>query len=174
MNSYPLIPIPMFFYTRLNNLWLVPNLIKPITSLSSLLHRWFWELSPFCCRTEPNQLRVSTYWSANDSDLFIFVLLLHFIAPSIFWNYLNCYNQKSCKMPVEVFLFKKKLFSPERESIWCCSFIDRFAKSKRRYIEAHAEYAKEEAIVSMLRTQLASQQSIIDQDSHSLRYVGSL
>ncbi|KAF8732082.1 hypothetical protein HU200_016042 [Digitaria exilis] len=44
-----------------------------------------------------------------------------------------------------------------------------FTKSKRRYIEAHAEYAKEEAIVSMLRTQLASQQSIIDQDSHSLR-----
>nr|XP_034579413.1 AUGMIN subunit 3-like isoform X5 [Setaria viridis] len=44
-----------------------------------------------------------------------------------------------------------------------------FAKSKRRYIEAQVEYAKEEAIVSMLRIQLASQQSYIHQDSHSLR-----
>ncbi|CAN6180774.1 unnamed protein product [Urochloa humidicola] len=44
-----------------------------------------------------------------------------------------------------------------------------FAKSKRRYIEAPVEYAKEEAIVSMLRAQLASQQSYIHQDSHSLR-----
>ncbi|CAN6203225.1 unnamed protein product [Urochloa humidicola] len=42
-----------------------------------------------------------------------------------------------------------------------------FAKSKRRYIEAQVEYAKEEAIVSTLRAQLASQQSY--QDSHSLR-----
>ncbi|RLN35791.1 AUGMIN subunit 3-like isoform X1 [Panicum miliaceum] len=44
-----------------------------------------------------------------------------------------------------------------------------FAKSKMRYIEAQAEYVKEEAIVSTLRTQLASQQSYIHQDSHSLR-----
>ncbi|KAL5657085.1 hypothetical protein ACJX0J_030248, partial [Zea mays] len=44
-----------------------------------------------------------------------------------------------------------------------------FAKSKRQYIEAQVEYAKEEAILSVLRTQLASQQSYIHQDSHSLR-----
>lgn len=44
-----------------------------------------------------------------------------------------------------------------------------FAKSKRQYIEAQVEYAKEEAILSMLRTQLASQQSYIHQDIHSLR-----
>jgi len=39
-----------------------------------------------------------------------------------------------------------------------------------QYIEAQVEYAKEEAIVSTLRTQLASQQSCIHQDSHSLRW----
>ncbi|XP_062189595.1 AUGMIN subunit 3-like isoform X2 [Phragmites australis] len=44
-----------------------------------------------------------------------------------------------------------------------------FAKSKRQYIEAQIEYAKEEAILSKLRTQLASQQPYIHQDSHSLR-----
>jgi len=44
-----------------------------------------------------------------------------------------------------------------------------FAKSKMRYIEAQVEYAKEEAILSTLRTQLASQQSYVRQDSHSLR-----
>ncbi|GJN10059.1 hypothetical protein PR202_ga28118 [Eleusine coracana subsp. coracana] len=44
-----------------------------------------------------------------------------------------------------------------------------FAKSKRQYIEAQVEYAKEDAILSKLRTQLASQQSYIYQDSHSLR-----
>ncbi|CAL5078762.1 unnamed protein product [Urochloa decumbens] len=43
-----------------------------------------------------------------------------------------------------------------------------YAKSKRRYIEAQVEYAKEEAILSMLRAQLASQQSY-HQDIHSLR-----
>ncbi|XP_021307830.1 AUGMIN subunit 3 isoform X2 [Sorghum bicolor] len=43
-----------------------------------------------------------------------------------------------------------------------------FAKSKRQYIEAQVEHAKEEAILSVLRTQLASQQSYIHQDSHSL------
>ncbi|KAL6880671.1 hypothetical protein ACP4OV_012236 [Aristida adscensionis] len=42
-----------------------------------------------------------------------------------------------------------------------------FAKSERRYIEAQAEYAKEEAMLSTLRSQLASQQSYAD--SHSLR-----
>uniref|UniRef100_A0A0D3GN43 HAUS augmin-like complex subunit 3 N-terminal domain-containing protein n=1 Tax=Oryza barthii TaxID=65489 RepID=A0A0D3GN43_9ORYZ len=44
-----------------------------------------------------------------------------------------------------------------------------FARSKRQYIEAQAEYAKEEAILSTLRTQLASQQSLVHQDVHSLR-----
>ncbi|WVZ62185.1 hypothetical protein U9M48_011958 [Paspalum notatum var. saurae] len=44
-----------------------------------------------------------------------------------------------------------------------------FAKSKRRYIEAQVEYAKEEAILSTLRTQLASQHPYTHQDSHSLR-----
>ncbi|CAD6226471.1 unnamed protein product [Miscanthus lutarioriparius] len=44
-----------------------------------------------------------------------------------------------------------------------------FAKSKRQYIEAQVEHAKEEAILSVLRTQLASQQSYIHLDSHSLR-----
>ncbi|KAJ1288045.1 hypothetical protein BS78_02G058500 [Paspalum vaginatum] len=48
-----------------------------------------------------------------------------------------------------------------------------FAKSKRRYIEAQVEYAKEEAILSMLRTQLASQHSYTHQDSHSLRMKNS-
>ncbi|CAL5066739.1 unnamed protein product [Urochloa decumbens] len=43
-----------------------------------------------------------------------------------------------------------------------------YAKSKRRYIEAQVEYAKEEAILSMLRAQLASQPSY-HQDIHSLR-----
>ncbi|KAF0908916.1 hypothetical protein E2562_030213 [Oryza meyeriana var. granulata] len=44
-----------------------------------------------------------------------------------------------------------------------------FARSKRQYIEAQAEYAKEEAILSTLRTQLAPQQSYVHQDVHSLR-----
>ncbi|XP_024317112.1 AUGMIN subunit 3 isoform X1 [Brachypodium distachyon] len=44
-----------------------------------------------------------------------------------------------------------------------------FAKSKRQYIEAQVEYAKEEAILSELRAQLASQQSYIHEDIHSLR-----
>uniref|UniRef100_A0ACD5ULW9 Uncharacterized protein n=1 Tax=Avena sativa TaxID=4498 RepID=A0ACD5ULW9_AVESA len=44
-----------------------------------------------------------------------------------------------------------------------------FAKSKRQYIEAQIEYAKEEATLSKLRAQLASQQSYIHEDVHSLR-----
>ncbi|CAM0905552.1 unnamed protein product [Alopecurus aequalis] len=44
-----------------------------------------------------------------------------------------------------------------------------FAKSKRQYIEAQVEYAKEEATLSKLRAQLAFQQSYIHEDSHSLR-----
>ncbi|XP_051206850.1 AUGMIN subunit 3 [Lolium perenne] len=44
-----------------------------------------------------------------------------------------------------------------------------FAKSKRQYIEALVEYAKEEAKLSKLRSQLASQQSYIHEDIHSLR-----
>ncbi|KAM0888377.1 hypothetical protein ACQ4PT_028385 [Festuca glaucescens] len=44
-----------------------------------------------------------------------------------------------------------------------------FAKSKRQYIEALVEYAKEEATLSKLRAQLASQQSYIHEDIHSLR-----
>ncbi|TVU41944.1 hypothetical protein EJB05_15505, partial [Eragrostis curvula] len=43
-----------------------------------------------------------------------------------------------------------------------------FAKSKRQYIEAQIEYAKEGAILSKLKTQLASQQSYVHQDTHSL------
>lgn len=44
-----------------------------------------------------------------------------------------------------------------------------FAKSKMQYIEAQIEYAKEEATISKLRAQLASQQSYIHEDVHSLR-----
>uniref|UniRef100_J3MJ28 HAUS augmin-like complex subunit 3 N-terminal domain-containing protein n=1 Tax=Oryza brachyantha TaxID=4533 RepID=J3MJ28_ORYBR len=44
-----------------------------------------------------------------------------------------------------------------------------FARSKVKYIEAQAEYAKEAAILSTLRTQLASQKTPVHQDAHSLR-----
>ncbi|KAL5197455.1 hypothetical protein ABZP36_000967 [Zizania latifolia] len=44
-----------------------------------------------------------------------------------------------------------------------------FAKSKRQYIEAQVECAKEEAILSTLRIHLASQPSHVHQDIHSLR-----
>jgi hypothetical protein len=53
----------------------------------------------------------------------------------------------------------------------CFCFINRFAKSKMQYIEALVEYAKEEAKLSKLRSQLASQQSYIHEDIHSLRYI---
>uniref|UniRef100_A0A0D9WWA9 HAUS augmin-like complex subunit 3 N-terminal domain-containing protein n=1 Tax=Leersia perrieri TaxID=77586 RepID=A0A0D9WWA9_9ORYZ len=46
---------------------------------------------------------------------------------------------------------------------------EKFARSNRQYIDAQAEYAKEQAILSTLRTQLASQQSHVHQDVHSLK-----
>ncbi|KAF7008435.1 hypothetical protein CFC21_023187 [Triticum aestivum] len=44
-----------------------------------------------------------------------------------------------------------------------------FAKSKKQYIEAQMEHANEEATLSKLRAQLASQHSYIHEDIHSLR-----
>ncbi|XP_044965889.1 AUGMIN subunit 3-like isoform X1 [Hordeum vulgare subsp. vulgare] len=44
-----------------------------------------------------------------------------------------------------------------------------FAKGRKQYIEAQMEHAKEEATLSKLRAQLASQHSYIHEDIHSLR-----
>ncbi|KAG8100436.1 hypothetical protein GUJ93_ZPchr0013g34606 [Zizania palustris] len=51
----------------------------------------------------------------------------------------------------------------------CVLVASSFAKSKRQHIEAQVEYAKEEAILSTLRIQLASQPSHVHQDIHFLR-----
>jgi HAUS augmin-like complex subunit 3 len=48
---------------------------------------------------------------------------------------------------------------------------NRFATSERQWIEAQVENAKQQAILSMLKSQVSSDEAHIHRDIHSLRYV---
>jgi hypothetical protein len=47
---------------------------------------------------------------------------------------------------------------------------NRFATSERQWIEAQVENAKQQAILSMLKSQVSSDEAHIHRDIHSLRY----
>lgn len=50
-------------------------------------------------------------------------------------------------------------------------FDNRFATSERQWIEAQVENAKQQAILSILKAQVSSDEAHIHRDIHSLRYV---
>lgn len=50
-------------------------------------------------------------------------------------------------------------------------FGDRFATSERQWIEAQVENAKQQAILSILKAQVSSDEAHIHRDIHSLRYM---
>lgn len=51
-----------------------------------------------------------------------------------------------------------------------CMVGNRFATSERQWVEAQVENAKQQAILSMLKSQISSDESHIHRDVHSLRY----
>lgn len=52
----------------------------------------------------------------------------------------------------------------------CIYKLNRFATSERQWVEAQVENAKQQAILSMLKSQISSDEAHIHRDIHSLRY----
>ena len=54
---------------------------------------------------------------------------------------------------------------------WLLYFDNRFATSERQWIEGQVENAKQQAILSILKSQVSSDEAHIHRDIHSLRYM---
>lgn len=139
---------------------------------------YIWIFSPEYRFTPYLCFLIIPFWCSCSFPIAIFNFILwHFIFLLIHW--LICYVKFGttfcllCLPLRQLIMCFPALLLPHHSWIYSelLCFDDRFATSERQWIEAQVENAKQQAVLSILKAQVSSDEAHIHRDIHSLRYM---